>query len=107
MAHHGKDLTTQGVPLKIDNGRDIVNDNTGNTVLPAQYAGQLDSIKKVLRQNKRITTTASPSAPQNTNGIERGNTVKNVANHVPDVASVKGVGKPFSFSAMKKVLYQG
>jgi len=106
VPHHGKGLTTQGVPLKIDNGRDVINENTGNSVIPAQYAGQLDSIKKQLRQNKSITTTASPSAPLNVNGIERGATVKAVKSHIPDVATVESKGKPFSFSAMKKILYQ-
>ena len=106
VPNHGKGLTTQGVPLKIDNGSDIINTNTGNSVIPAQYAGQLDSIKKQLRQNKSITTTASPSAPLNVNGIEKGATVKAVKSHIPDVATVESKGKPFSFSAMKKVLYQ-
>ena len=100
-----KDLTTQGVPKQVAATRDITNTNTGTEVIEAQFPGQLKSITKLLKENKKLVTTNHPK-PEVVNNITADQTVKNVKKHVVDAKSVSGEGKPFSFSAMRKILYQ-
>ena len=102
IVSHSKELTTEGVPKQIAAQRDIVDNSTGTDVIEAQFPGQLKSIKTRLRQNKEIR---SGPTPQPLAG-GAGKTVRDVAKHIPDVATVEASGKPFSFSAMKKLLYQ-
>jgi len=43
--------------------------------------------------------------PEHPNEISQSKTVRKVSNHIPDMKAVEG-RKPFSFSAVKKLLYQ-
>jgi len=100
---HSASLTTEGVPKLIAAQRDIVNNSTGTDIIEAQFPGQLKSIKTRLRQNKEIR--AGPTPMPAAGGT--GKTVRDVVKHIPDVKTIEASGKPFSFSAMKKLLYQG
>ena len=100
---HSASLSTEGVPKLIAAQRDIVNNSTGTDVISTQFPGQMESIKKRLRQNKEIR--AGPTPMPDAGGT--GKTVRDVVKHIPDVKTIEASGKPFSFSAMKKLLYQG
>ena len=92
-------VAPEGVPKEVEDQRILTNRETGNQVIPAQYAGQMDSIKKAIKKNKtiKVSEDVDPSPPEKT--------VKNVKSHVPDVKAVEAKA-PFSFSAVRKILYQ-
>jgi len=96
-----KGLSSTGKPTKANVNNEIVNEATGNTVIPAQYPGQKESIKKLLSDNKKddkpLAPAAEPAPPNKT--------VRKVKTHIPDVKATEGRA-PFSFSAVKKLLYQ-
>jgi len=100
-----RELTTTGKPKKINITELITNEETGNQVIPAQYAGQMASIKETLKKNKKMITTQEKPMPEHPNEISQSKTVRKVSNHIPDMKAVEG-RKPFSFSAVKKLLYQ-
>ena len=96
-----KGLSSTGRPKKANVNNEIVNEATGNTVIPAQYPGQKESLKKLLSDNKKDDKPLAPSAepaPPN-------KTVRKVKTHIPDVKATEARA-PFSFSAVKKLLYQ-
>jgi len=96
-----KGLSSTGKPTKANVNNEIVNEATGNTVIPAQYPGQKESIKKLLSDNKKDDKPLAPSsepAPPN-------KTVRKVKTHIPDIQATEARA-PFSFSAVKKLLYQ-
>jgi hypothetical protein len=96
-----KGLSATGKPTKANVNNEIVNEATGNTVIPAQYPGQKESIKKLLSDNKKddkpLAPAAEPAPPNKT--------VRKVKTHIPDIKATEGRA-PFSFSAIKKALYQ-
>ena len=96
-----KGLSATGKPKKANVNNEIVNEATGNTVIPAQYPGQKESIKKLLSDNKKddkpLAPAAEPAPPNKT--------VRKVKTHIPDIKATEGRA-PFSFSAIKKALYQ-
>jgi hypothetical protein len=96
-----KGLSSTGKPTKANVNNEIVNEATGNTVIPAQYPGQKESIKKLLSDNKKddkpLAPAAEPAPPNKT--------VRKVKTHIPDIKATEGRA-PFSFSAIKKALYQ-
>ena len=95
------DLSTTGKTAKIDVNNLLVNKETGNQAIPAQYPGQKESIKKLLKKNKtevRPETDAPVPVPEE-------KTTKSVIKHVPDVKAIEARA-PFSFSAVRKMLYQ-
>ena len=95
------DLSTTGKTAKIDVNNLLVNKETGNQAIPAQYPGQKESIKKLLKKNKtevKPETDAPVPVPEE-------KTVKSVIKHVPDVKAIEARA-PFSFSAVRKMLYQ-
>jgi hypothetical protein len=96
-----KDLSSTGRTEKTDVNNLLVNKESGNQAIPAQYPGQKESIKKLLKKNKTENKPEAPAA--NPNPSEK--TVKNVINHVPDVKAIEARA-PFSFSAIRRVLYQ-
>ena len=96
-----KDLSTTGKTKKIDDNVLITTQETGNQVITNMMPGQKESIKKVLRKNKTENTPEAP-APVPV-GPEK--TTKNVVSHVPDVKAIEGRA-PFSYSAIRKMLYQ-
>jgi len=89
------------VKENLDINNIIVNKETGSQVISTMLPGQEESIKMVLKENKKkvkpIVPKANPDPPTQT--------VSNIAKHVPDIKSIQG-GEPFSFSAMRKKLYQ-
>lgn len=96
-----KGLSSTGKPKKANVNDEIVNEAVGNTVIPAQYPGQKESIKKLLDENKKddkpLTPVSQPDPPSKT--------LKKVKSHVPDVKATEG-REPFSFSAIRKMLHQ-
>jgi len=96
-----KDLSTTGKPKKINKNNLIVNEETGSSVISNQMPGQKESIKKLLKKDK---TELNPETPAPVaNPPEK--TVKNVIRHVPDTKAIEARA-PFSFSAVRKLLYQ-
>jgi hypothetical protein len=68
-------------------------------VSPA-FPGQKENIKRALKADKKDAPLASSAVPD-----PPSKTVRNVKAHVPDMKAVEGRA-PFSFSAIKKALYQ-
>jgi hypothetical protein len=101
VAVQKKGLSSTGRPKKANVNNEIVNEAVGNTVIPAQYPGQKESIKKLLDENKKddkpLTPASQPDPPSKT--------LKKVKSHVPDVKATEG-REPFSFSAIRKMLHQ-
>jgi hypothetical protein len=96
-----KDLSSTGRTEKTDVNNLLVNKETGNQAIPAQYPGQKESIKKLLKKNK---TENKPEAPAPV-PVGPEVTTKSVIKHVPDVKAIEARA-PFSFSAIRKALYQ-
>ena len=96
-----KALSTTGKTKKVDDNVLLTDKETGNQVISTMMPGQKESIKKVLKKNKTENTPEAPapvpSPPEKT--------VKNVIHHVPDTKAIEG-NAPFSFSAVRKMLYQ-
>jgi hypothetical protein len=96
-----KDLSTTGRTKKIDDNVMLTNKETGNQVITDMVPGQKESVKKTLRKNKTENKPEAvapvPNPPEYT--------VKNVLHHVPDVKAIEARA-PFSFSAIRKALYQ-
>ena len=96
-----KGLSSTGRPTKANVNHEIVNESTGNTVIPAQFPGQKESIKKLLDDNKKDDKPLAPHSDPN----PPAKTVRKVKTHIPDIKAVEARA-PFSFSAVKKLLYQ-
>lgn len=96
-----KDLSTTGRTKKIDDNVLLTNKETGNQVITDMFPGQEASIKKALKKNK---TENKPEAPAPVPSPPE-KTVRSVINHVPDVKAIEARA-PFSFSAIRKALYQ-
>ena len=95
-----KGLSSTGKPQKINVNDELLNESTGNSVIPAQYPGQKESIKKMLDVDKKdvpLSNHEDPNPPAKT--------TKARVKHTPDVKAVEGRA-PFSFSAMRKMLHQ-
>jgi hypothetical protein len=96
-----KDLSSTGRTKGDDVNDLIVNKESGNQAIPAQYPGQKESIKKLLKKNKEQDKPLAPSAVPN----PEEKTTKSVIKHVADVKAIEARA-PFSFSAVRKMLYQ-
>lgn len=96
-----KDLSTTGRTKKADVNNMIVNEETGNQAITNMMPGQKESIKKMLNVNKTKNTPLTDKPEPN----PREKTVESVPKHVPDLKAVEARA-PFSFSAIRKVLYQ-
>ena len=96
-----KGLSSTGKPEKYNDNDVLLSEETGNQAIEVNYPGQKESIKKLLsdnkKENKPLTPAPNPDPPKQT--------VKKVKMHVPDVKAVEGRA-PFSFSAIRKILYQ-
>jgi len=96
-----KGISTTGDPEKYNNNEIIRDYESGNQAIEAMYPGQKESVEKLLKKDKKedkpLATKPEPTPPTKT--------VKNVFRHVPDVKAVEG-RVPFSFSAVRKMLYQ-
>jgi hypothetical protein len=96
-----KGIASSGKPKKVEDNEMLTNMETGNQAIETNLAGQKESIKKVLKENKKENKPLA-AAP---NPMPDNKTVKNVKSHVPDMKAVEGRA-PFSFSAIRKALYQ-
>ena len=96
-----KDLSTTGRTKKIDDNVMLTNKETGHQVISAQYPGQKESIKKALKKDKTENTPEAPAPVPN----PPEKTVHNILRHIPDVKAIEA-REPFSFSAIRKALYQ-
>lgn len=97
-----KDLSTTGKTKHYDVNDIIMNKETGNQAIPAQYPGQEESILKLLKNNKKEDKPlAAKPVPK-----PKEETVDNVVRHVRNIKTVEARA-PFSFSTVKKLLYQG
>ena len=85
---------------KYEDNEIVRSEETGNQAIEVNFPGQKDSIKKLLDGNKRDKPLAPAAKPDPPN-----QTVKKVKMHVPDIKAVEGRA-PFSFSAIRKALYQ-
>ena len=95
-----KGLSRTGVPKKINDNKLIVNEETGDQAISVQYPGQKASIKKMLKANKKDDPVAPAPVPE-----PPMKTVKAVPSHTANLPSVEGRA-PFSFSTVRKMLYQ-
>lgn len=95
-----KGLSRTGKPKKINDNELIKNEETGNQAISVQYPGQKESIKKMLKADKKdkpVAPKPEPTPPEAT--------VKAVPSHTANMPSVEGRA-PFSFSTVRKMLYQ-
>jgi len=101
VAKPKKGLSSTGKPEKYNDNDVLLSEETGNQAIEVNYPGQKESIKKLLsdnkKENKPLAPAPNPDPPKQT--------VKKVKMHVPDVKAVEGRA-PFSFAAIRKVLYQ-
>jgi hypothetical protein len=97
-----KGLSTTGATKGADVNNLIVNKETGAQAISPQYPGQEESLLKLLKKNKKQDKPLAPAPVPN----PEEKTTKNVIRHVPDVKAIEAKA-PFSFSAVKKLLYQG
>jgi len=96
-----KGIASTGKPKKVDDNEMLTNEETGNQAIESNFPGQKESIKKVLKENKKENKPLA-AAP---NPTPADKTVRNVKSHVPDMKATEGRA-PFSFSAIRKALYQ-
>lgn len=96
-----KGIASSGKPKKVEDNEMLMNEETGNQAIETNLPGQKESIKKVLKGNKKENKPLA-DAP---NPTPADKTVRNVKTHVPDMKAVEARA-PFSFSAIRKVLYQ-
>ena len=98
VQEHG--LSSTGLPARANDNKLLVNQETGMMTLETMLPGQKESIKKLVRKNKKLDPLAPPPNPE-----PHDTTVDDVKHHIPDMVAVEG-RKPFSFSAVRKMLYQ-
>ena len=95
-----KGLSTTGMPERYNDNVMIRSEETGNQAIEAQYPGQKESIKKLLKANKKD----DPLAPKPV-AEPPSKTVKSVKEHIPNMEMVEAK-KPFSYSTIRRLLYQ-
>ena len=95
-----KGLSSTGKPTKANVNNELVNEETGDSMVSPAFAGQKENIKRALKADKKDAPLASSAVPDPPSKTER-----NVKSHEPDMKAVEGRA-PFSFSAIKKALYQ-
>ena len=96
-----KGLSSTGKPEKYNDNDLLLNKETGNQVIEAQYPGQKESIKKMLKADKKENKPLA-NAPE---PHPKDKTVMKVKTHIEDIKAVEG-RQPFSYSAIRKLLYQ-
>jgi len=96
-----KALSTTGKTKKIDDNVLITTQETGNQAITNMMPGQKESVKKLLKKNKTENTPEAPAPVP----VGPEVTTKSVIKHVPDVKAIEARA-PFSFSAVRKMLYQ-
>ena len=99
-------VATTGEP-KAYAGNEILRDQeSGMMSIETMLPGQKESIKEVLKSNKKLKVLAPKPQPEPANAAGGHNsTVQDVKEHIPDIKATEGKA-PFSFSAVRKQLYQ-
>lgn len=101
-----RDLASSGVPTGYEGNKLLRNEETGMMAIETMLPGQKESIKEVLTKNKKLKVLAPKPNPEPANAAGGNNaTVEDVKKHIPDEKAVEGRA-PFSFSAIRKTLYQ-
>lgn len=100
MPKDPKGLSRTGKPKKINDNEIIANEETGDQAISVQYPGQKESIKKMLKANKKDDPDTPASVPE-----PPMKTIKAVPSHTANLQTVEG-RQPFSFSTVRKMLYQ-
>ena len=100
VAKGEKGLSSTGRTKKLNANELIVNQETGMQAIETMLPGQKESIKKVLRNDKKLKPETPVSHPN-----PKDETVEDVYKHIPDMKSVEGRA-PFSFATIRKQLYQ-
>lgn len=98
-----KGLSNSGKPKKVQIADDIVNKETGDMAVSAQYPDQIASVKKLLKKNKDIEVPKT--VVNETNPKPKDPTTADRNKHVVDMKATTG-REPFSFSAVRKLLGQ-
>lgn len=94
-------LSSTGRPEKINDNVMLTTQETGNQAIEVNFPGQKESIKKLLKTNKKENHPEAP-APAPT---PKNKTVKQVKEHIPNMDTLEA-RQPFSFSTVRKLLYQ-
>ena len=101
-----RDLASTGEPKAYAGNELLREQETGMMAIETMLPGQKESIKEVLTKNKKIKPLAPKSNPEPANAAGGDNaTVLDVKKHIPDLKAVEAKA-PFSFSAIRKTLYQ-
>ena len=101
-----KGLSSTGRTKKINDNVLITNEETGMQAIETMLPGQKESIKKVLRNDKKLKPEAPKPNPEPANAFGGHNaTGEKVESHIPDAKSMEGRA-PFSFATIRKQLYQ-
>ena len=101
-----RDIAPTGAPTGYAGNELLRSQESGMSSIETMLPGQKESIKDVLKSNKKMKVLAPKANPEPANAAGGNNaTVEDVKHHVPDVKSVEQKA-PFSFSAIRKVLYQ-
>ena len=101
-----KGLSTTGRTKKINDNVLLTNEETGMQAIETMMPGQKESIKKLLRNDKKLKPEAPKPNPEPANAFGGNNaTGEKVETHIPDSKSMEGRA-PFSFSTIRKQLYQ-
>ena len=101
-----KGLSSTGRTKKINDNVLLTNEETGMQAIETMLPGQKESIKKVLRNDKKLKPEAPKPNPEPANAFGGNNkTGEKVETHIPDAKSMEGRA-PFSFATIRKQLYQ-
>ena len=101
-----RDIAPTGKPEGYAGNELLRSQETGMMAIETMLPGQKESIKEVLKSNKKIKPLAPKAQPEPANPAGGNNaTVEDVKEHIPDVKSVEHKA-PFSFATIRKVLYQ-
>jgi hypothetical protein len=99
-------VATTGKPEAYAGNELLRSQESGMMAIETMLPGQKESIKEVLKSNKKIKPLAPNPNPEPANSAGGNNaTVENVTKHIPDIKAVEAKA-PFSFSAIRKTLYQ-
>ena len=94
-----KGIASSGRPKDYDNNDAMRSTEVLKQTVEMAFPGQKEAIAKELKQ--KDTPLSPPAKP-----VRPSKTVEKVKTHVPDVKATEGRA-PFSFAAIRKVLYQG
>ena len=101
-----RDVATTGKPEQYAGNELLRSQESGMMAIETMLPGQKESIKEVLKSNKKLKPLAPKANPEPANAAGGNNaTVQDVKRHIPDVKAVEAKA-PFSFSAIRKTLYQ-